>query len=205
MGMNPKESRLSELLIDENLLDRMDRAVQRVRERLHRSTGALEAAKIPYAVADDHAVATWVARSDEPAVRNTPDVDILLRRSDLESANVALSAAGFVNRVIDGTQLYLDGSSAKPRDAVHVMFAEEKVRSDDLRPAPDVAESETGPGFRVLALEPLIMMLLVSFRSKDRMHLRDMIDVGLVDETWLLRLPDELSSRLKELLDNPEG
>jgi hypothetical protein len=37
------------------------------------------------------------------------------------------------------------------------------------------------------------------------MHLHDMIDVGLIDETWLTRLPAELSSRLKELLDNPEG
>ena len=48
-------------------------------------------------------------------------------------------------------------------------------------------------------------MKLISFRSKDRMHLHDLIDVGLVDASWLPRLPDELSVRLKELLDDPEG
>ncbi len=68
-----------------------------------------------------------------------------------------------------------------------------------------MSESEAAPGFRILALESLVMMKLTSFRTKDRLNLRDLIDVGLIDETWLPRLPAELSSRLKELLDNPEG
>jgi hypothetical protein len=37
------------------------------------------------------------------------------------------------------------------------------------------------------------------------MHLRDLIDVELVDASWVQRLPPELASRLQELLDNPEG
>jgi hypothetical protein len=37
------------------------------------------------------------------------------------------------------------------------------------------------------------------------MHLLDMIDVGLVDASWLDRMSSELAARLKELLDNPEG
>jgi len=56
-----------------------------------------------------------------------------------------------------------------------------------------------------VALDSLVKMKWTSFRDKDRPHLRDMINVGLLDETWLPRLPAELSSRLKELLDNPEG
>jgi hypothetical protein len=48
-------------------------------------------------------------------------------------------------------------------------------------------------------------MKLTSFRRKDQVHILDMIDVGLVDESWLDRLPPELATRLKELLDNPEG
>ena len=156
-------------------------------------------------MADDLAVATWVGRVDESCVRNTPDVDILLARSDLDAANAALSAAGFVSRIINDTQFFVDGLGANQRNAVHIMFAGEKVRPGDLAVAPNVCESEPGPSFRLLALQPLVKMLLVSFRSKDRMHLRDMIEVGLVDDTWLPRLPAELSSRLKELLDNPEG
>lgn len=59
--------------------------------------------------------------------------------------------------------------------------------------------------FRVVVLESLVGMKLTSFRLNDRVHIRDMIDVGLADETWLPRLPAPLAERLKELLDNPEG
>ena len=152
-----------------------------------------------------NAVAAWVARVDESAVRNTQDVDILLKRDDLEAAKAALAKAGFVFRHVKGIDMFLDGPNAKARDAVHIIFAGERVRADGPVPAPEVGESEATPLFRVLALESLVKMKLTSFRLKDRMHILDMIDVGLVDETWLPRLPAELSSRLKELLDNPEG
>jgi hypothetical protein len=103
------DSTLTDLLIDEVLMDRMVRAVERVSDRLHRATGALESARIPYVVADDQAVRAWIARVNASAVRNTPDVDILLRRSDLDAADVVLSAAGFMSRVTDGTQMFLMG------------------------------------------------------------------------------------------------
>ncbi len=48
-------------------------------------------------------------------------------------------------------------------------------------------------------------MKLTSFRDKDRMHLRDLLGVGLVDAGWIERLPPELRPRLQELLDTPEG
>ena len=47
-------------------------------------------------------------------------------------------------------------------------------------------------------------MKLNVFRDKDRMHLRDMLDVELINDSWLERLPTELACRLKELIDNPE-
>jgi hypothetical protein len=58
---------------------------------------------------------------------------------------------------------------------------------------------------RLVNLDALVRMKLNSFRDKDRMHLRDMIDVGLVDESWTEHLPETLSSRLQLLLDDPEG
>ena len=205
MDVNIQESRLTELLIDEELMDRMVRAVEMVRDRMHRAARALEQAGIPYCVIGGNAVAAHVGRVDESAVRNTQDVDILLRRADLEAAKAAMTNAGFVYRHVKGIDMFLDGSKAKARDAVHVIFAGEKVRSVDLVPAPEIGESEATPFYRVVALESLVKMKLTSFRDKDRMHLRDMIDVNLVDESWLTRFPAELSSRLKELIDNPEG
>jgi len=57
-------------------LDRMERAVERVRDRLLRSTAALEAAAVPYAVIGGNAVMAWVEQVDEAAVRFTQDVDL---------------------------------------------------------------------------------------------------------------------------------
>ena len=72
-------------------------------------------------------------------------------------------------------------------------------------PAPDVSESEGTGSFRLLSLDALVRMKLTSFRDKDRVHLRDMIGVGLIDPSWIERLPATLKARLQGLLDNPEG
>src|SRR3954449_10253060 len=74
---------------EQSLLERMVTAVERVRDRLKRATAALEAAGVPYAVVGGNAVAAWVATIDPAAVRNTQDVDILLRREDLDAARSA--------------------------------------------------------------------------------------------------------------------
>src|SRR5436190_1091989 len=163
----------------------MIRAVEKVRDRLRRAVAVLEAAGVPYALAGGNAVAAWVSRVDEAAVRNTQDVDILLRRSDLPSAKAALAKAGFVYRHAKGLDMFLDGPTAKARDSVHVVFAGEKVKPDSLASAPDVSESEATETFRLVSLEALVRMKLTAFRDKDRTHLRDLIEVGLLDNTWL--------------------
>lgn len=186
-------------------LERVVNAVEKVRDRLLRAAGALDAAQILYAVAGGNAVALWVSRVDESAVRNTQDVDVLLRRADLEAAKRALESAGFVYRHMAGLDVFLDGSNAKVRDAVHVIFANEKVRPHEPLPNPDVTESEPADRYRVLSLDALVRIKLTAFRDKDRVHLRDLIEVGLIDASWVARFPPELGSRLQSLLDTPGG
>jgi hypothetical protein len=188
-----------------DVLERMALAVEQVHERLHRATAALEAAGLRYAVIGGNAVAAWVSRIDPAAARNTVDVDLMVARGDFEKVKAALSSAGFVYRHAAGIDLFLDGPSGRPREAVHVLFAGEKVRQDYLASAPDLTDTEQHKTFRVLAFQPLVVMKLTSFRDKDRTHLRDMIEVGLLDNSWLDRLPTELAPRLKQLLDTPEG
>jgi hypothetical protein len=69
-----------------------------------------------------------------------------------------------------------------------------------------VSDSEVGPGgYRVLTLESLVRMKLISYRRKDQVHIEDMIGVGLIDATWPARFQPELAARLQYLLDTPGG
>ena len=192
-------------LTGEALWRRMDRAVEKIQERLEKTARTLEQAGVPYAIIGGNAVRAWVAQADEAAVRTTRDVDILLRRSDWAAAQVAMEAAGFVYRHAAGIDMFLDGPDARARDAVHVLYAGEKVKPDDLVAAPDVSESVDIEAHRTLTLEALVRMKLNAYRDKDRMHVRDMIDVELIDESWCERFPPELAARLKTVINSPNG
>lgn len=148
-------------------------------------------------------MAAWVATVDAAAVRNTQDVDVLLRREDLDRAATALAAAGFIHRHVAGIDVFLDGPDAKVRDAVHIVLAGEKVRPDYESPAPDVAESEKPENFRVVSLEALVRMKLTSYRDKDRTHLRDLLEIGLIEGSWTARFSPTLAARLQQLIDTP--
>jgi hypothetical protein len=201
---------MANVVFDDSTLDRMVLAVEKVRQRLKRATDTLKSADITYAVAGGNAVAFWVSKVDESAVRNTPDVNILLRREDLEAAKKALELAGFVYRHAGGIDIFLDGPGAKARDAVHILFAGEKVRADSLAASAEITEiemteTESSGTFSVVSLEALVRMKLTSFRRKDQVHLLDMIDVGLIDDSWPGRFLPELGQRLQQLLDDPDG
>lgn len=188
-----------------DILDRMERAVAKVRERLLRATTALNQAGVPYAVIGGNAVASWVATIDEGAVRNTRDVDLLVRRSDLPSITAALMQVGFVRDELLEVVMFRDGAEGKPSEAVHLLFAGEKTRPDHLLPAPEIQTVSDPADFRVIMLESLVVMLLTSDRNEDGMHANDLIGVGLVDASWLPKLPPELARRLKQILDTPDA
>ncbi|MBM3968088.1 MAG: hypothetical protein FJ308_23975, partial [Planctomycetes bacterium] len=169
------------------LWDRIERAVEKVKDRLRRVTRALNAADIPYAVIGGNAVQHWVSQVDESVVRNTQDVDIILNESDLERAIPVLEAAGFVFRRAAGITMFLDGPQAKARDAVHVLFAGKKVREEYTETVPEIDQFEWIEDARTLPFERLVKMKLTSFRRKDQVHLLDMISIGMIDATWLER------------------
>ena len=110
--------------------ERMIAAVEEVRERACRAAGALRQAGIPHVVVGGHAVASWVARVDKEAVRNTKDVDILVRREDFPRVIDVLQPVGFVHQNVAGVDLFLDGPDGSVRSAIRIVFAGEKVRPD---------------------------------------------------------------------------
>ena len=185
--------------------ERMIDDVEAVRERALRATAALKAADIPYAVVGGNAVAAWVARVDRAAVRNTRDVDILVRRADFARVKVALESVGFIHHELMGVDCFIDGPDGSPRDAVHLLYAAEKVKPEYVVPTADVTEIETADDYDIVNLLALLKMKLNSFRDKDRTHILDMLSVGLIDATWLPQLPPLHAERLQQLIDYPEG
>ena len=196
---------LTELLTDgEAIWDQIVSSVQAVRERLERATQALERAGISCAVIGGNAVYLWMEKHDEGGERNTPNVDLLVNRADLARIKAALESVGFCPDP-DQPDLFRDGPSGSPRTRVRLVFAGEKVRETELLPNPNVACSEQIRAFQVLALPALVQVKLTAFRTIDKVHLRDMLDVGLIDETWTARYPPELAERLQLIVDTPEG
>ncbi len=192
--------------------ERMSEGIEKVKDRLRRAAGALEEAGIEYAVIGGNAVAAWVSRVDDSVVRNTRDVDILVRRADMPIIIPAMQRAGFIHRTVSilggkgHIEMFLDGPGAKARDGVHLIFADEKVNTEAIEPSPAVSDVDpTHPDFRLIGLLALVTMKLTSYRRKDQVHLLDMMEIGQLDASWLPRVPPSLRQRLQDLLDDPDG
>lgn len=192
--------------------EHMSEGIEKVKDRLRRAAGALEEAGIEYAVIGGNAVAAWVSRVDDSVVRNTRDVDMLVRRADMPLIIPAMQRAGFIHRTVSilggkgHIEMFLDGPGAKARDGVHLIFADEKVNDEAIEPSPAVSDVDpTHPDFRLIGLLALVTMKLTSYRDKDRVHLRDMMEIGQLDASWLPRVPPSLRQRLQDLLDDPDG
>lgn len=176
-------------------------AIARVEEQRLRVVDGFAKQKIDYCFVGGVAVAMWVGSIDEAAVRTTNNVDILLRRSDLPKAKAAAATIDMDYFEVMGVGMFLERVDPNPRKAVHLIWAGEKVRPEYPLPSPSVDDrAMLEPGQFVVSLEALVRMKLMAFRDQDRVHLRDMIDVGLVDRKLQASLPAELAARLEPLL-----
>ena len=180
-------------------------AVERVRQRLFRVTSALTTDEVPYAVVGAHAVAWWVSRAGEGGERNTPNVDVMVDAADVDRAVDSVRRAGFVRRPDLPPDRLVDGADGNPRQRLMLVRAGQPFRPTDLTAVPALSEVVRGERFPVVDLEPLARMKLTADRTIDRVHVRDMIDAGLIGATWTARFPPELGGRLQHLLDTPDG
>jgi hypothetical protein len=186
---------------------RMCRAPELVRERLLRATQAIQDAGINYAVIGANAVAFWVGAKDEGAIRNTPNVDVLIHPSTSVATRAALESVGFV--LAEGNTRpisFLDGPEGKLRQAVRIWLSGDII-SPTAEPLPSLVHSLPTWPRRVIALPVLVRMKLSAWRTIDRVHLQDLAGVGQLNATWLenLTFPEELAERLRHILANPDG
>jgi hypothetical protein len=170
-------------------------------DRLNRITNALFKMGVPYALVGGQAVIVWMATKDPAGVRTTKGVDILIDRHDLPYATRAALSVGLEYLEVHGVGMFLQPSHPDARHGVCLVWADEKVRAGDPLPTPTIDErQELEPGKSVVTLAGLVRMKLTANRDKDRVHLRDMIDVGLIDRSMLAGLPAVLAERLDALL-----
>ena len=101
--------------------------------------------------------------------------------------------------------MFLDGPNAKPSESIHLLFAGGKGPHPAPPASPSLSAADDPAGFRVITLKALVHMKLLSNRDKDRTHIRDLVGVGLIDRSWLGKLPPVLAERLQGILDTPDA
>ena len=101
--------------------------------------------------------------------------------------------------------LHIIHPDGKPSQGLHILIAQRKVRPEYASPTPSVEQSVEIRHKQIVKLEALVEMKLNSYRDKDKTHLRDMIQIGLIDTNWTSRFPAQLAQRLQAILDDPDG
>jgi hypothetical protein len=169
---------------------------------LERIAGSLAAEKIPYEVIGGMAVMIQVHRVDASAVRNTKDIDIMIRRTDLERIKAVAKQHGFRFRPSAGVDMLLPPGETKARSGVHLVFTGEKVRPNQALANPVLRPehlSVHGVEVAVIPVADLVRMKLSNNRDIDRVHIRDLDSAGLITTEVEKGLPSILRTRLQEI------
>ncbi len=95
-------------------------------------------AGVPYAVIGGNAVAAWVSKVDPGCGKQHGRCRHHGQPRRLRTrVKAALEGAGFRHYELMDVHMFLDGPNGRPRDAVHLLFAGEKVQQAYSAPAPD--------------------------------------------------------------------
>jgi hypothetical protein len=174
--------------------------VQRINDVAARIGAAMEGAGLRYRVIGGFAVFTYVDKIDPLKARLTRDVDMVVDRDDLERIASAVKGCGFEYRLVAGVDMLLDTNAPQARNAVHLIFAGEKVRPDYVEAVPSFTEStRTADGVLLAPVADLVRMKPTSFRIKDRVHVQDMDSVGLITPEIEASLSEIFRQRLAEV------
>lgn len=165
-----------------------------------RVASALENAGIPYQVVGGFAVFSHVDTVDPLGARLTRDVDLTVDRVRLDEIVAAVEPAGFRYRHVAGVDMLVDAKEPKARSAVHLVFANEKVRPEYLDSVPCISSPERSKrGYWIAPVADLVRMKLTSFRLKDKVHIQDLDSAHLITPAIEAGLTEALQGRLAEV------
>jgi hypothetical protein len=164
----------------------------------HFVNDAFSTAGIDYRVVGGLATYLYVEEALPDAGRLTKDVDIAVRRSDVERIKAAVAPYGWTYRHTAGVDMLVQSDNPSARRAVHMFFTGERVKANSLEATPDLGEGRTINGIRLMPLEDLLRMKLTSFRAKDEAHINDLDEAGLITPDMETNLSPVLLERLRQ-------
>ncbi|MEO6759084.1 MAG: hypothetical protein ABIO24_06480 [Saprospiraceae bacterium] len=156
----------------------------------------MEEAGGPYQLVGGMAMFLRVREISEENARLTNDVDVSIRRADLNTIRPLAAKHGFGYRNAAGIDRLIDAEKRKAKGAVHFVFAGEMVRAHELAPVPDISIPERFQQVYVASISHLLIVNLTSNRFKDMAHIRDMRNVGLITPEIEAAVPEQLRDRL---------
>jgi hypothetical protein len=167
---------------------------------LQKLTEPLEAAAVPHELVGGLAVFLHVENADSTHSSLTRDIDLMIRREDLDAVVRVAETQGFRFRHAAGIDMLLYGETTSARNAVHLLFAGEKVKASQVEVNPELRPGRLGlhgQQFWVIPVADLVTMKLSSYRDKDRVHVRGMDAAGLITPEVEAALTGELQARLR--------
>jgi hypothetical protein len=169
----------------QNLFDLAD-AVERI----------FTAAGLEYRIVGGLAVYLYVEEVSPDAGRLTKDIDVAVRRADLDRIAKAAEAFGFEHRHAAGVDMLVRPEQPSARRAIHLVFSGEKVRPEYVEPAPELGPYRKIRGLRLIPPADLVRMKLTSFRFADQAHLKDLDEAGVITPEIETVLSPHLLERL---------
>jgi hypothetical protein len=157
-----------------------EKRVKEIFDLAQRIEEAFAAAGLEYRVIGGLAAYLYVEEAAPDAGRLTRDIDIAVRREDLERIKQAVGPFGLQYRHAAGVDMLLQIGDPATRRGVHLVFTGEKVRQEYAEAAPELREFRRLRGIRLIPLADLVRMKLTSFRAKDEAHLKDLDEAGLI-------------------------
>lgn len=140
---------------------------------------------LEYRVVGGLATYLYVEQSAPDAGRLTRDIDIVVRRQDLERIAAAAETCGLAYRHVAGVDMLVQADAPASR-RIHLYPGA----------VPELGPFETLRGLRLIPTADLIRMKLTSFRLKDQVHLKDLDEAGVISPAVEATLSPVLAERL---------